>query len=183
MNLEKISKINYVDSYNLNEPYPEITLTHLPQDILMKIKRIYVGAKGEFTSITQYMYQHFVIWSNPKLNHLSSAMEQIAVKEMVHYELLAKILVRCGIDPKNCIYIDGNPNVCDYWKASSVSYEKTLIKMFEDNLKLEQIAIRDYTEILQNTDSQNLKEILERIIKDEKLHETFFMDILNELKN
>lgn len=183
MNLEKISGIDYIERYNLKEPYPEIILTHLPQDILMKIKRIYVGNKGEFTSITQYMYQHFVIWSNPKLSNLSSAMEQIAVKEMMHYELLAKILVKCGIDPKNCIYIDGNPNICDYWKASSVSYEKTLVKMFEDNLKLEQIAIQDYTEILQNTDNQNLKQILERIIKDEKLHEKFFKDILNELKN
>ena len=148
----------------------------------MKIKRMYAGNKSEFTSITQYMYQHLVIWSNPRLNNLSKAMENIAIREMVHYKMLAKVLVKCGIDPKNCVYIDGNPNLCDYWKASNVSYEKTLVKIFENNCLLEERAIQEYNEIINNTDSENLKQILTRIIQDEQAHLKYFKLFLNELK-
>lgn len=182
MNLENINNINFKEEYLVKDVFPEITLTHLPQEILIGIKRIYSGCKGEFTSVTQYMYQHYILWSNPKLNNLYHTMEEIAIREMEHYEILAKILVRCGIDPKNCVYIDGNPNLCDYWKASNVSYEKTLVKMFENNILLEQRAITDYNEILNKTDNENLKQIILRIIQDEQSHLKYFTAVLNNLR-
>jgi len=182
MNLDIINNINFKETYEVKETFPEITLTYLPQEILMKIKRLYAGNKGEFTSSTQYMYQHFVVWSNSRLNSLSDTLEQIAIREMVHYEILAKLLVKCGIDPKNCIYIDGNPNLCDYWKASNVSYEKTLVKIFENNCLLEERNIQEYNEVIEKTDNQNLKMILKRIVLDERSHLMYFKAVLNELK-
>lgn len=183
MNFENANNIKYGDVFDVKDTFPEITLTHLPQEILIMIKRMYAGKKSEFTSLTQYMYQHFVIWSNPRLKSLANILEEIAIREMIHYEILAKILVKCGIDPKNCVYIDGNPNICDFWKASSVSYEKTLVKMFENNCILEQRSIDEYKEILNKTDNENLKQILSRIIEDEKSHLMYFTSVLRELKN
>ena len=183
MNLEKINSISFNDLYYIKETFPEITLTHLPQEILMMVKRMYAGNKSEFTSVSQYIYQHFVIWRDPKFSKLSHTMEEIAIREMEHYEILAKILVKCGIDPKNCVYIDGNANLCDYWKASNVSYEKSLVKMFESDILLEQRAINEYNEIINKTDNENLKQILARIIEDEESHMMYFTAVLQALKN
>ena len=183
MCLEKINNIHFEESYCIRDQYPEITLNHLPQDILMLLKRIYAGTKSEFTSLTQYMYQHYIVWSNPKLDNLSEILERIAIQEMKHHEIVAKILVKCGIDPKNCVYIDGNSNLCDYWKASSVSYEKTLTKMFQSNILLEQRAIEDYNEVIAKTDNANLKQIIFRILQDEEEHLKYFNDVLAILKN
>lgn len=183
MNMEKIKNINFQDNYCTEEEYPEITLTHLPQEILIILKRNYAGIKSEFTSLAQYMYQHYIVWSNPKLNNLSESLEKIAIQEMKHHEIIAKMLVKCGIDPKNCVYIDSNPNLCDYWKASNVSYEKTLIKMFESNMVLEQRTIEDYNNIIAKTDNENLKQIMLRILKDEQAHLEYFKVVLTALKN
>lgn len=183
MNFEKINNINFNENYCVKDTFPEITLTRLPQEILMMLKRIYSGNKSELTSLFQYMYQHFVIWREPRLNNLAYNMKEIAIREMMHYEMLAKVLVKCGIDPKNCIYIDGNPNLCDYWKASSVAYEKALIKMFENNILLVKRIISDYNEIIDKTDNENLKQILLRIIQDKEASLLYFSEVLEELKN
>ena len=183
MDLEKINNVQLKATSYTEENYPEITLNHLTQEILMMLKRIYAGTKSEFTSLTQYMYQHYIVWSNPKLNNLSEILEIIAIQEMKHHEIVAKILVKCGIDPKNCVYIDGNSNLCDYWKASSVSYEKTLLRMFESNILLEQRAIEDYKEVLNKTDNANLKQIIVRILEDEYVHLEYFNNVLDLLKN
>ena len=183
MDLEKINNVQFEQSYNTKEDYPNIVLTHLPQEILMLLKRIYAGKKSEFTSLTQYMYQHYIVWSNIKLNNVSEILEKIAIQEMKHHEIIAKILVKCGIDPKNCIYIDGNPNLCDFWKASNVSYEKTLLKMFENDILLENVAIQDYLEILNKTDNANLKQIILKILQDENNHLKYFENVIALLKN
>ncbi|MBQ8044493.1 MAG: manganese catalase family protein [Clostridia bacterium] len=183
MYLDKINNIHFEENYCIKDQYPEITLNHLQQEVLVMLKRIYAGRKSEFTSLTQYMYQHYIVWSNPKLNNLSEMLEKIATQEMKHHEIIAKILVKSGIDPKNCVYIDGNSNLCDYWKASSVSYEKTLTKMFKSNILLEQRAIEDYNEVLNKTDNANLKQIIIRILQDEYVHLEYFKNVLELLKN
>ena len=71
LDLEKINNVQLKETSYTKENYPEITLNHLPQEVLLMLKRIYAGVKSEFTSLTQYMYQHYIVWSNPKLNNLS----------------------------------------------------------------------------------------------------------------
>ena len=183
MNLDKINNMDFDMEYCIKDDYPEITVSHLPQKILIMLKRIYAGTKGELTAINQYIYEHYIIWSNPKLNNLAETLEKISIQEMKHCEIIAKILVRCGIDPKYCVYIDGNPNLCDYWKASNVSYEKTLVKIFENNVFLERRTIEDYEEIINNTESENLKQLLARIVCDEKAHLKYFTAILGIIKD
>ena len=182
MNYEIINNIKLNDYSDVKEIFPKITVSYLPQEILVMLKRMYAGNKSEFTAITQYTYQSFVLWRDIKLSNVSSIMEQIAKCKMMHYEVLAKILVKCGIDPKNCVYIDGNPNLCDFWKASSVVYEKSLVKMFESNLALEQRQINEYKEIVDKTDNENLKDIIQRMIQDEDTHLIYFNSVLSELK-
>ena len=183
MNLEEANSINFKEKYLVKTDFPEITLTNLPQDILMKIKRAFTGIKSEFTSLTQYSYQHIVLSNDEKVNNISRALEEIAAKEMMHYEVLGKVLAVCGVEPKNCVYIDGNKNLCDYWKASNVDYTTNIVKMFESNLAAEKRAIEEYNEILAATTNDNLKDIIRRIIQDEVSHVEYFSTVLEALKN
>ena len=148
----------------------------------MKIKRAFTGIKSEFTSITQYSYQHLVLGDDEKVKNISHTLEEIAGKEMFHYEILGKVLARNKVEPKNCVYIDGNKNLCDYWKASNVDYTTNIVKMFESNLMAEKRAIEEYNEIIEVTTSDNLKAIIRRIIQDELSHVEYFSAVLEALK-
>jgi len=132
LNFYEANKINFKKDYYIDTPYPNITVKRLPFEVAVILKRIFAGNKSEMTSIMQYVYQKNILSNVPSLNNLASALEDISVKEMQHYEILSRVMVGANIGPKNCVYIDGNPNLCDYWKASSVCYEKSLVKMFEN---------------------------------------------------
>ena len=182
MNYELANKINFDKEFKIKREYPEISVTNLPFEVIAKIKRAYADRRSEMTSVMQYMYQHFVLGSAEMLGNISHAMEEISVAEMEHYELLAKILVKCGVDPRNCVYIDNNIDICDYWKASFVNYTRDFINIFEENIKLEQAGINSYLELIQMTDNENLKEIVERIIEDERSHIAYFKSVLEVVK-
>lgn len=182
MNFEQANLIDFNKDFRVNKPYPEITVTSLPFEVISKIKRLYVDRRSEMTSVMQYSYQHFILNSAEGLENVSAAMEEIAVTEMRHYEILAKILVNCGVDPRNCIYIDNNIDICDYWKASYVNYTRDFIDIFEKNVILEQSGVNCYLELISMYDDNNLKEIVERIIEDEKSHLAYFKAVLELVK-
>ena len=182
MNYELANKLDFEKEFKVNKEYPEITVTSLPFEVIRKIKSIYADSRSEMTSVMQYIYQHFILGSANGLENISHTMEQISVTEMEHYEMLAKILVKCGVDPRNCVYIDNNIDICDYWKASFVNYTRDFINIFEENIKLEQAGINSYLELIQMTDNENLKEIVERIIEDERSHIAYFKSVLELVK-
>ncbi len=182
MNYELANKLDFEKEFKINKPYPEIMVTSLPFEVIAKIKKLYADRRSELTSVMQYIYQHFILGSAEGLDNISHAMEDIAVKEMEHYEMLAKILVGCGVDPKNCVYIDNNIDICDYWKASYVNYTRDFIDIFEKDIILEQAGINSYLELVEMTDNENLKEIIDRIIEDEKSHIAYFKAVLELVK-
>ncbi len=182
MNYELANKLDFEKEFKVNKEYPEITVASLPFEVIAKIKRLYADTRSEMTSVIQYIYQHFILGSAEGLDNVSHAMEEIAIKEMEHYEILAKILVSCGVDPRSCVYIDNNIDICDYWKASYVNYTRDFIGMFEKDIMLEQAGINSYLELIQMTDNENLKEIVERIIEDERSHIAYFKAVLELVK-
>lgn len=182
MNFYEANKINFKKDYYIDKPYPDITVKHLPFEVVVILKRIYAGSKSEITSIMQYVYQKNIFSSVPSLSNLKEALEEISVKEMQHYEILARIMVGANIDPKNCVYIDGNVDICDFWKSNYVDYTKDIIKMLESDIALEQKAIVEYAELIATTSDENLKQIIERIIEDEKTHIEYFRAVLEAIK-
>ena len=183
MNFYEANKIDFKKDYSVDKPYPHITVTHLPFEVVVILKRIYAGNKSEMTSVMQYVYQHNIFSNVPSLSNLAGALEDISVKEMQHYEILSRVMVGANVDPKNCVYIDGNVDVCDFWKSNYVDYTKDIIKMLEADIALEQKAIVEYAELMSVTNDLNLKEIVERIIQDEKSHICYFEAVLEAIKN
>lgn len=55
--------------------------------------------------------------------------------------------------------------------------------MAEDDVRAEKQAIHDYERMLRVLKNAKLKEIIERILEDERLHLAAFEDILHSLKS
>lgn len=182
MNFYEANRIDFKKDYYIDKPYPDITVTNIPFEVSVILKRIFAGNKSEMTSVMQYVYQKNIFSNVSALNNFAKALDDISVKEMQHYEILSRIMVGANIDPKNCVYIDGNVDICDFWKSNYVDYTKDIVKMLESNIALEQKAIVEYAELIAVTCDNNLKEIVSRIIEDEKTHIEYFKAVLEAIK-
>jgi hypothetical protein len=63
MNYELANRLNFEKEFKVITPYPEITVTSLPFEIISRIKRLYADRRSEMTSVMQYIYQHFILSS------------------------------------------------------------------------------------------------------------------------
>ena len=178
MKLSDIKK----DDYCLHSTFPEVE-KGIKQDekVVRKLLDIYAGSKGEFTATCQYIYESFIV--KPENKELSEILENISICEMEHQEIISQILLSMGINPKFCKYIDSNQNICNYWNAGNVKYITDILKFIDYNIKLEEYAINDYNELLRLTDNNNIKEIVNEILKDEKAHIKVFNNIKSILKS
>lgn len=176
MNYEEIKKLNFC----IHKSYPKVEKNKKDDKLAKKLLEIYAGSKGEITATFQYMYQSFITNSQEKYEELSTILEKISICEMKHIELIAKILISMGIDPKFCKYIDNNFNICNYWSAGNIKYITNIEKFLEYNIKLEEIAIEDYKEALKLTESQNIKDIINLILEDERAHLTVFKKLKHD---
>ena len=178
MKLSDIKK----DDYCLHSAFPKVD-KNIPKDekVARKLLDIYAGSKGEFTATCQYIYESFIV--KPENKELSEILENISICEMEHQEIISQILLSMGINPKFCKYIDSNQNICNYWNAGNVKYITDILKFIDYNIKLEEYAINDYNELLRLTDNNNIKEIVNEILKDEKAHIKVFNNIKSILKS
>lgn len=179
MSYEEIKKLDYC----INKDYPKIEKNIKNDRLAKKLLDIYAGTKGEITATCQYMYESFITNYKNANEELSNILEKISICEMKHVELIAKILQSMDIDPKFCKYIDNNYNICNYWTAGNVKYITNVDKFLEYNIKLEEIAIEDYKEALKLTDSQNIIDVINAIIEDEKAHIIVFKKLKDDYIN
>ena len=84
-------------------------------------------------------------------------IERVFSLQLYEIKLQKSIICFCDKKLNNYTFIIQN---------SSVSYEKTLIIMFESNIFLEQIAIEDYNKVIDKTDNANLILIFRNDIMD-----------------
>ena len=150
-------------------PYPKVQVERKNIEYAKMLTNAYVGNVSEDTAIHLYMYEHIVLD-----NEYGKIMEQISMVEMYHFELLAKAIKLLGLDPKYKTY---NPD--KYFSSEYVKYGKNLNDMLEINIISEEIAIDNYEKLANIIDDKYIKELLNRIILDEKIH----LEIFRKLKD
>ncbi len=146
-------------------PYPSAdTLTEDVQSGQI-ISFAYATLGGELNAILQYMYHSFRFGQFNA--DYASVMEQIAVAEMKHLDILGNAMLKLGVDP---IYrqIPKTPNV--WYNTSCIAYSKTTEKMLMDDIEGELNAIADYKKMLFVLKNEQVEAIIQRIILDEELH-------------
>ncbi len=180
MSLEKANSIDFSE-FLVSEPYPEVTKGFLQDELVFEIKRGFAGKESELTSVTQYIYQYFLLFKDNLTDNIGKNLQIISGHETIHFEILAKKLSYAGVDPKLCRFVDKNPNICDYWSGQNINYVKELTNMMISNIKLEEGAIEAYNWMLSVTTDDNLKELVTRILKDEHSHMEYFKAVLEAL--
>ncbi len=158
----------------LNSLYPEIVEADNNPQTVGILKDLLSSRDGEMSGIMQYIYQSRLAFKvEPEVSQL---LEEIAVVEMEHMELLMDAIIAFGGTPK---YDNGRGQM---FNAGYVNYTTKLKDMLEANMAGEDRSISDYTRAQKMVKNQSLKELLNRIIEDEKLHLNAFKTIYKTVK-
>ena len=130
----------------------------------------FAGEEGELTAVTQYIYEHIEL---KRYESFSKILLSIAIEEMHHLDLIGDLIRRLGSKPYYT-----NKEKC-FWNAKNIKYHfNNVYAMLMFNIKSEKKAIKCYEEAIKYTQNKSIKELLERIILDEKTH----LEIFNRLK-
>lgn len=154
-------------------PYPKVNVAEPNQYYLQLIMDDYAGAVSEFTAISQYLYHYFVTKEDEK--ELAEMFENISITEMLHMEILSKVILQLGGDP---IYMGGPSTMGNWWSGNLVYYGCSLCDRLHADLQSEYEAINTYQEHIHLIKDKNIQEILARIILDEKVHVKLFKEAI-----
>lgn len=162
-----------------NKPFP--TTDGLCPDAftLRIISPAYAAPTGELNAILQYLY-HYYHFNACGYKKFAETIESIAISEMIHLKLLGEVITALGASP---VYTFNPPTMFNFYSAKFVSYSRSLVCMAEDDVRAEKQAIHDYERMLRVLKNAKIKEIIERILEDERLHLAAFEDILHSLKS
>ncbi|TDA66993.1 MAG: hypothetical protein D9V47_11795 [Clostridia bacterium] len=155
--------------YRAPGPYPPIMVRERNTDYARVIYDDFAGRDSELTAITQYLYHHFAA-NNMEVADL---LENIAMVEMHHLEMLGQVIVLLGGDPR---YWGSG---LSYWNGSYVNYETDLCRALQANLPGEQVAQQTYQNHAAQIQDPYVREILLRIARDEEVHERLLREAID----
>lgn len=154
-------------------PYPNLTNISPNRKDVKLLKSLAFGNESELSAILTYIYQNVVL--NPELGIMKEILEQIAIVEMHHYDLLSNAIVAFGGDPT---LTDGNGNV---WTGRNILTIINPKQMLLKDIAREQDAIRAYTRAARETNNLSLAQLFLRIIEDERIHIDLLEKMLSKL--
>ena len=105
-------------------------------------------------------------------------MEDIAISEMTHFDLLGTALIRLGVDP---VFTARPPRRYDYFNTSRIAYSTYPQKMLLDDIQGERMAIAQYEDMICRLRNEEVAALIQRIVMDERLHVQILSGLLEEL--
>lgn len=143
------------------------------------ISSVYATPAGELNAILQYLY-HYHMFNAGGREEFARTIGDIAMAEMLHLRLLGATITALGAPP---VYTAAPPAMFNFYSAKFVTYSHSLVCMAEDDVRAEKQAIRGYERMLCMLRNQKVRDIIERILEDERLHLAEFEKILQALKS
>ncbi len=159
-------------------PYPEVRVEEKNPYYADLLSQDYAGSVSETTAVMQYSYQHFDKFKENK--GFAEIIAEIAEVEMKHLELLGETIKLLGKEPvyKTCESERGD---CVFWTGDNVFYKTDLKDMLNADINSEKNAIKNYEHHKMLINDKYIKEMLSRIILDEKRHVQIFEMLLKNL--
>ncbi len=157
--------------------YPDISGISRDVRDLKLVSQAYSTSSGELNAILQYIYHSMIFLSQGK-KEISTALKDIAIAEMMHLQTLGNVICALGAQP---VYSAYPPAAFNFYSTKFVSYGCSLKSMIEDDICGERHAICVYEKIVPRLHGDKVKEIILRIIEDEKLHLAALAGILKEI--
>jgi bacterioferritin len=143
-------------------PYPEVRVRAPSTEYAAILLTDYAGRVSEMTAAMQYMYHHIV--APEGYEWISELLEDIAIVEMRHKEMLGKAIRLLGGDPR---FHDGEGR---YWDARNVQYGEGFRQQLQLDVEAEREAIAQYERHYRMIEDPYIRQLLVRIIADEQLH-------------
>ncbi len=160
------------------EDYPNLDAVTCDAKELRLVSPTYAGRTGELTAILQYVYQS-VLLAERGDEERAKKIERIAVQEMLHLEVLGKLICKLGAPP---VFTACPPYPVGYYSASSVNYARRIEEMLDGDIRAEKGAIEGYTHIIQSTRSPVVRVLIEQIREEEREHLLIFEQLRAELR-
>lgn len=158
----------------VNEPYPEIEGAVASPTTVQILKNLAFGKMGELGGILTYIFQSNI--ADKTDDDLGELFEEIAITEMVHLNLIMHAITLFGGTPK---YENENGV---FFNTAWLDYSTKLKDMLEHNIAGEQQAIANYGEAIKRVNNDSLKQLFNRIIKDEQLHLNVFTHLKDSVQ-
>lgn len=159
--------------YKADLPYPEIAIEGECKRYAKLLLHDYAGLDSELSAVISYSHRHLVSGAQSKL--IAEAFIGVAIVEMRHLDMLGEAIMQLGMNPKYYTKTRGKE---EYWSAENIQYVCDLKGMLKHAIQEEYRAIKQYKEHIACIDDQNIKDLLQRIIEDERLHIKLFKLLL-----
>lgn len=155
--------------FKSNIPYPKIRVEKPNVEYAKLLLKDYANHDSEETAIHMYLYQSLVLKEDFK--ELSDVLLNISKVEMEHLRLLGETIFLLGLNP---MYGLCEKDIFIPWNTSYVPYPDNLEEMLVDDIQREMDAIRNYQCHYLLIEDEYIRELLEKIIQDEKIHLEIF---------
>jgi len=119
--------------------------------------------EGEHAAVIQYLVHAYAMGEG----EMACEVEALAREEMRHLDWLAETIVGLG----------GKPSLK---RGTQILTGKTIPAMMQNNVELEEGAIKNYTQHIKMIDDPAIKRLLKRILSDEKSHQGDFEHFVNK---
>lgn len=157
-------------------PYPKIQVKEKNAGLAKLLMHSYAGDVSEETAIHQYLFQSLLILDEEK--EIAHILKEISKTEMHHLYILGELIKKLGVYP---VFLDPIVDSYAFWTSKNVSYNTNLYEMLSSNMEAEKRAIAIYNELIHVIDDDFVKEILKRIVLDERLHLEIFEKLRDTL--
>ncbi len=161
--------------YTDSSPYPPIRIQAPNKDYANILMDDLAGPKGEFTAMSMYFYQHNMAGKDS--GDYGAVIMRIAIAELHHMDILTAVIRKLGGNPQ---FRGSSKSNKRYWNANSVSYSQDLCKSLKIALEGENHAIEAYQNHIQIIEDPYIKNILTRIVVDEKLHKSYITQMIEK---
>ncbi len=136
------------------------------------------SSHSEMTAIYQYLYQDWIIAD--QVPELASALRKIAQVEMHHLDILGRMIVLLGGDPR-CQAMPNNRRSA--WNGNNLTYTHTVVSFLKSNITAEQFARNTYLAQANMVQDPKVSAVLRKLAADEDVHIGIFRRFLSELEN
>ncbi len=160
----------------LNTPYPPIKTSCRNLHYAALLSEVFAGQLSEVTAVNQYLFQHFVSCDQ----QVGDTMKCVAKVEMHHMDILGELITQLGGCPKLAAQSGCNNR---FWNGQFLCYDTNPVCFLKNNIAAEKAAIAAYTSLIDRICDDDIRQILERIIKDEEHHIKIFTELLEGLSS
>lgn len=165
-----------INPLRVDLPYPSLENIEKDLNAARIIAPAYAGIYiSECNAVFQYTYHH-LYFDELSMPDFAYALENISISEMIHFEILGKMLLKLGVDP----IFSTNPPGRNFYNTSQIAYSKTPTRMLMDDISAEMVAINEYQTMIRRLKNEQVAAVLQRIVLDEMLHLQEFKRLLNK---